>query len=41
MRDQRTYLIMAANAGGYDVTPDFDQVLQTWKWKESATNPSP
>ena len=40
IRGQRMYLIMAANASGYDVTPDFDQVLQSWKWKEDATNPS-
>jgi hypothetical protein len=40
VRDQRMYLIMAANAGGYDVTPDFDQVLETWKWREDATIPS-
>ena len=40
IRGQRMYLIMAANATDYDVTPDFDQVLQSWKWKENATNPS-
>jgi hypothetical protein len=28
------YLIMAAGAHGYDVTPDFERVLKTWKWKD-------
>jgi hypothetical protein len=32
MRGPRMYLIMAAAADGYDVRPDFDRVVQTWKW---------
>jgi hypothetical protein len=34
LRNDRMYLIMAAGAHGYDVTPDFERVLKTWKWKD-------
>jgi hypothetical protein len=33
-RNGRLYLIIAAATNGYDVTPDFDRVLKTWKWKD-------
>lgn len=34
LRGRRIYLIMAAGSHGYDVTPDFEHVLKTWKWKD-------
>jgi hypothetical protein len=34
LRGRRIYLIMAAGAHGYDVTPDFEHLLKTWKWKD-------
>ena len=33
-KDGQVYLIMAAAAGGADVSSAFDEVLRTWRWNE-------